>query len=297
MLISHHAPEISTVVAVGIAAVDIINVTDEFPLEDSEVRALSQTVRRGGNATNTLCVLKQLGHNCQWAGSLADNYSSHIIEQDLAYYDIDTHRCRRIKGAHAPTSYITLNRSNGSRTIVHHRELDEFEYSDFIQHDFNQVDWLHFEGRHVEQTLKMMQYSREHYPELPISLEIEKPRPHIESLIAHADFVLFSSHYALARGHKSAAELLHQSQSHGGQYQICTWGSHGAYARSKDNSILHAHPVKIPRVVDSIGAGDTFNAGLIHAILVGKDLEQSLNFANSLAARKCAQQGFVNLRV
>jgi ketohexokinase len=50
---------------VGIATLDIINVVDTYPAENSEVRALSQQKVRGGNATNSLVVLSQLGYQCQ----------------------------------------------------------------------------------------------------------------------------------------------------------------------------------------------------------------------------------------
>ena len=60
------------ILGVGIATLDIINTVDGYPAEDSEVRAIHQRICRGGNATNTLVVLSQLGHRCAWAGVLAD---------------------------------------------------------------------------------------------------------------------------------------------------------------------------------------------------------------------------------
>ena len=56
------------VLAVGVATLDIINEVESYPPEDGEVRALAQAIRRGGNASNTLVVLSQLGHSCEWAG-------------------------------------------------------------------------------------------------------------------------------------------------------------------------------------------------------------------------------------
>jgi len=47
---------------VGIATPDIVKRVARHPGEDEEVRALSRTVRRGGNATNTLVVPSRLRH-------------------------------------------------------------------------------------------------------------------------------------------------------------------------------------------------------------------------------------------
>ncbi|MDH5327436.1 MAG: PfkB family carbohydrate kinase [Gammaproteobacteria bacterium] len=287
-----------TILAVGIAAVDIINSTDGFPEEDSEVRALSQTLRRGGNATNTLCVLSQLGHPCEWAGCLAENASSTPIAEDLKRYRIDSHRCRRVSNGHAPTSYITLNRHNGSRTIVHYRDLDEYSFADFRSHDLDNIDWLHFEGRHVEQTRLMLQHARRQ-PHLRISLELEKARDDIETLVPYAHVLMCSRQFVQAHGFDSPETFLAQwpALNQAGHTQICsvTWGERGAFAQKSGEAPIFCPALELDRVVDSIGAGDTFNAGLIHAILAGGNLKQSLAFANQLAGAKCHQEGFENL--
>ena len=44
-------------------------------------------------------------------------------------------------------------------------------------------------------------------------------------------------------------------------------------------------------VVDTLGAGDTFNAGIISACMDGLDTEASLARACQLAGKKCGQSG------
>ena len=62
----------ATILAVGIATLDIINTVERYPYEDSETRASHHRTTRGGNATNTLSVLSQIDHHCHWAGTLID---------------------------------------------------------------------------------------------------------------------------------------------------------------------------------------------------------------------------------
>ena len=121
----------ANILGIGIATLDIINTVDGYPKEDTEVRALSQRVCRGGNATNTLVVLSQLGHCCTWGGVWVDEPDGQRILDDLTHYGINTNPCRVETQGKAPTSYIILNQKNGSRTIVHYRNLLEFNHRSF----------------------------------------------------------------------------------------------------------------------------------------------------------------------
>lgn len=288
------------ILGIGIATLDIINTTDGYPGEDDEVRAVNQTVRRGGNVANTLTVLSQLGHHCLWAGTLADDPDSTIIRDDMQRCGIDMTPSAVIAGGHAPTSYITLNRNNGSRTIVHYRQLPEFGFEHFMakvnQYALEDVDWLHLEGRNVPDTVKLLAFVRHHFPGLKLSLEIEKPREHIEQLYSHGEMLLFSRHFANAMQFRDAAEFLRAWRAKcSAPLLVCPWGAHGAYAID-DQGVLHYEPaVQISQVVDTIGAGDTFNAAMIHAALNHFSIHDSLHFANALAGKKCGQAGFDQL--
>ncbi len=165
------------ILAIGIASLDIVNLVADYPDEDSEVRALGQHVTRGGDATNTLVVLSQLGHTCSWGGVLAKEAATALIRADLESYNINLSHCRHLSGGKNPTSYILLNQATGSRSIVHYRDLPEYDFDQFTRIDLRDFDWLHFEGRNIDVTLEMLQHARCVAPHLPLSIEIEKPRP------------------------------------------------------------------------------------------------------------------------
>lgn len=287
------------IVGIGIAALDIINITDGYPAEDSEVRALDQRVVRGGNVTNMLVVLSQLGHECHWGGTLGNDAGSQIIIEDLLTFSVNTQAVKTIAGKHTPTSYITLNQHNGSRTIVHYRDLPEYTVEDFSLIDLHSVDWLHFEGRNVDQVLKMIKCAKARHPYLTISVEIEKFRPDIELLFDCPDILFFSRHYAHQNGFSRAEQLLTSMQSRirtDAQIPllICTWGEQGAYALHNGN-IIHASAPSLDTIIDTIGAGDTFNAGFIHSYNQHKDIDSALKQACALASKKCSQWGFSGL--
>ncbi|MDX2503615.1 MAG: PfkB family carbohydrate kinase [Gammaproteobacteria bacterium] len=278
------------ILCTGIATLDIVNEVASYPLEDDEIRILAQDRRRGGNAANTAVVLSQLGHQCFWAGTLVNETDSLIILNDFDHYQVNYQYCQFLPQGKIPTSYITLSRETGSRTISHFRDLPEFSFEEFKKINLALFDWYHFEGRNIEETLKMITYTRKQYPDKAISVEIEKARENCADLIQLADIILFSRHYAVTQEFTSAKDFCqHMSTLYLHKTIICAWGSSGAAASDKQ----HYYWQDAPKVhaIDTLAAGDVFNASIIDQQIKQQNMQQSLANACKLAATKCTQKG------
>ena len=281
------------ILGIGIATLDIINHVASYPAEDSEIRVLSQEKKRGGNVTNTLTVLSQLGHQCFWAGTLANEPDSQPILDDLKKYNINTSHVTTYEQGKVPTSYILLNKENGSRSIVHHRDLQELSFDDFKKIPLEEFDWVHFEGRNVDQTLLMLQHLKQHYISTPCSVEFEKQRGNIEQLFPYADTLIFSKDFCQSVSNDAPGVFIEQLQQQlTNKQKILAWGETGSYANLTDDQIVFSPAVPTENIKDTLGAGDTFNAGIINAILSGQSLTQALKSANQLAAYKITVSGF-----
>ena len=282
------------ILGVGIATLDIINRVERYPAEDSEMRAVSQRRCRGGNATNTLAVLSQLGHACAWAGALPQDPDAAYVEKLLRRHRIDLRHVRRLSSGKLPTSYITLSEESGSRTIVHLRDLPEYRAAWFLEGvDPDEYQWLHFEGRAPEE-LKAMLDRVSRIRRVRVSLEIEKPRPGIEQLFHLPGVLLFSRHYAQSVGCGDAESLLRRVALELGQQRpllFCAWGEKGAWALDRTGNLLHAPAVKLSAVVDTIAAGDVFNAAVIHALGNDATPMEALAQGCQLAGQKCGMEG------
>ena len=282
----------SFILITGNATLDIVNCVTHYAHEDEELRALEQWSDLGGNAATMARVLAAHRHRCDWVGVVANDSDGDKILATLKAHQVGVEHADCQVGA-SPVSYITVNQQNGSRTIVHYRDLPELAAEAFMEIEVERYDWLHFEGRNVAALGEMLQFARERVVDQPLSLEIEKVRDGLEDLIPLVDVVLFSRAYAQVQGFNDAVSFLQNSQAtHGALWMTCTWGAQGAWAIDHDGAIFHEPALVTPVVMDTVGAGDVFNAGLVHALATGQPLEQALQYAVQLAGRKVQQQGF-----
>jgi len=220
---------------------------------------------------------------------LAEAPESAVIRQDFARHGVDFRSCVCLPGR-PPTSGIQS--TSASRTIVHYRDLPELDAQQFARIDLASFDWIHFEGRNVPELLKMLARVRAIRPQLQVSLELEKPREGIESLLDKPSLLICSRAYALQCGQTDPHEflaLLHRLAPQADL--VVAWGDAGAYGLSR-NGIASYSPAFPPgHVLDTLGAGDTFNAGLINALVEGEDLQQALEGGCRLAGKKCGVEG------
>jgi len=285
----------ASILCVGSAVLDFVFSVPHHPAEDEELRASSLRIEAGGNAANTARVLRGLGHDVALAAILADHPSGAPLEEGLRHAGVHLAPCRRVAGM-PPLSAILLSQPSGHRTIVHHRGTPEYGLDEFARLDLAHWRWVHFEARPGPETELMVRHAQLFRPELLISLEVEKVRPGIEVCYPLARLVLFSRDYVEASGFSRPEPFLKEMRNRFPHpLMSATWGNKGAWAIEADGTLHHSPAVAPSAVVDTLGAGDTFNAGMIGALASGSSLREALEAACRLAGRKVGQVGFAGL--
>ena len=285
------------VLGIGNSVLDIILSTDTYPKEDQEVRAQARRFEVGGNVANSLYVLNQLGHQTSLVSSVGGDPHAKMLLKELKKRNIDTTHLQRYLQGHTPASYVVQSLETGSRTITHFRDLPEITFEHFAKIEIEQWDWLHFEGRNMPHLPGMLNIARTFLTHQPISLEVEKPRPEIESVFDQVDVIIFSHHYAQSQGFENGqACLAHWAEALKAQHLVCTWGAQGCWFKpAGEQTVQHQSAEMGVHAVDTLGAGDTFNAQLMDGLIRHQPLDQAVSQASQLAAHKCQKQGLDDL--
>uniref|UniRef100_A0A8C8DX95 Ketohexokinase n=1 Tax=Oryzias sinensis TaxID=183150 RepID=A0A8C8DX95_9TELE len=289
------------ILCVGLVCLDIINVVDKYPEEDSDSRCLSQRWQRGGNASNSCTVLSLLGAPCAFMGSLAAGLTADFIVADFSRRAVDVSAVVwQVKGQ-TPCACCVVCPPNGSRTVfLFDTNLPDVTLEDFSKVNLRQFKWMHWEGRNAEEQVKMIQQVEQYNSTLPqqeritVSVEIEKTREPLYQLFPYGDVVFVSKDVARHFGYESAEAAVRgfYSRVKKGAILICAWAEKGADALGPDGVHVHSDAFPPKQLVDTLGAGDTFNAGVIFMLSNGKCLQEALTFACKIAGKKCGFHGY-----
>ncbi|CEG71590.1 hypothetical protein RMATCC62417_07299 [Rhizopus microsporus] len=296
----------SNILLVGQVYLDTILTVDNFPEEDSKLRATDVQQRRGGNCLNTAEVLCQFPKiNIFLMSALGPKDTCDTLLSQLEAKGIMTSACLYRKEP-TPSSYIIQSKQTGTRTIISANTIQDITKNEFIQKIETiktRFNWIHFEGRNVEEAAAQIDWlesisSHEGWrSRLTISVELEKPdRPDIDMLLSRGDVVFFSKLYAEKRGYDDPSCFLrdYQTRCRSSAILFCTWGAKGATCLHHGN-IFHSPALPVEQVIDTIGAGDTFVAGIICYLNQGYELDVALQCACHLASKKVSQFGFERL--
>ncbi|XP_063397529.1 ketohexokinase-like [Mytilus trossulus] len=299
------------ILVVGLACVDIISVVQDYPVEDSDQRVLDYYWQRGGNAANTSCVLSLLGAGSEFLGTFASDREAEFLKEVFQKYNVITENCvANTDNVKTPTSIVITNSKNGSRTILHHgKNWPEIQPEHFKKLDLIQYKWIHFEGRPSCDYIKDMLLWIDEYNKtvdkdarIHTSLEIEKTtRIGLDALFDTADTIFVSKDYVKSRGYKTKEEGVQKlyAKCREGSELICPWGEEGAVAMGTDE-ILHSSPAFPPKLsqgqnMETLAAGDTFNAAFILSRSKGQSLRDALTFGCQVAGAKCGMKGIDGL--
>ncbi|XP_026162921.1 ketohexokinase isoform X1 [Mastacembelus armatus] len=234
-------------------------------------------------------------------GSRTILHMNSFIMADFLRHAVDVSAVVWQVNGQTPCACCVVCPSRGSRTIIlSDMNLPDVTAEDFTKVDLHQYKWIHWEGRNAEEQVKMIQQVVMHNSALPqqqriiISVEIEKTQETLYQLFPHGDVVFVSKDVARHFGFESAEAALRglYGRVKQGAVLVCAWAEKGADALGPDGLIVHSDAFPPETLVDTLGAGDTFNAAVIYKLSNGVSLQDALIFGCQVAGQKCGIHGY-----
>jgi len=302
------------ILCIGLLCLDMVSACETYPVEGTDQRCGNLRWQKGGNAANSSAIIALLQQKVEYYGTIAhnanpaENLLTDFLMKEIKKYDVCMDNIVVHDECLTPCSQVIVNVENGSRTIIHSgKQLPELTIENFLMLDHSKYSIIHFEGRNVEEVLKMMKFLNEYNKsassdqKIFISMEAEKPiRQNQVLMMPLADLVVISQDFAQAKKHQNAVEAVKGFKEFckPGAYVVCAWGDSGAACGVADkiNDVVMVPASKPSQVVDTLGAGDTFLGGLLYALAQQKSLNAAVQFACQVAGHKVSALGYDHIR-
>ncbi len=299
----------SKVVVLGDANVDmVIRLPDRAPGQ-VDLTGSEPQLYGGGSAANVAVGLARLGASVTFIGSVGDDGFGRWLADDFAREGVDTRGLITIHDAFTPM-VIALIEPAGERMVVvwpPGRGADlRLRPQDVDPVWTAGTAWLHTTGMCLraspvrEAVLHGMALAREigAAVSLDLNLRVElwgldgETRETLERAIGLSDVVLGSGPEEIVPvAGVDDVEGAARSLSDGQRVVVARLGSGGALAAGPQPGEACYVPAFPTSVVDTLGAGDAFDASFVAARLAGCDTREALRWGNAAAALKIARPG------
>ncbi|MBS4206942.1 sugar kinase [Bacillus sp. FJAT-50079] len=119
----------------------------------------------------------------------------------------------------------------------------------------------------------------------------EEVKAALAELLPYVDILLTGEEEAdIMFGTTETEDIIAKSKELGISYLAIKQGEDGAIGYH-NGELIDAPPVKAKKVVDTVGAGDGFDAGFVYGILHGWSLEKTLTFATTIGSMVVSVSG------
>lgn len=221
----------------------------------------------GGNAVNVAVYLLRLGEQASYTGFIGtDSYGTKMREA-LTAKGVDVSHLHTKEGT-SPYTLITLE--NGNRVfgtydegVMEHFELSDEDIDFLCEHDLIHTSvWSRIE--------KYLPQLKQHGKIISFDFSDQPEHEVVGQALPYVDYAFFS----FEEDSPELREYIKNAWQKGPKYVIATLGENGSIAY--DGETFLEQGIVPVQVVDTMGAGDSFIAGFIQAVLHGKTLKDCL---------------------
>lgn len=279
------------VLGIGNCTLDQIAVVDRLPEADVKKSMLTFSVQGGGAAATAMVSLARWDVEASFVGKVGGDERGSKIARTIGDEGVGIEDLIFETNAISQLSFIVVESGSGRKqTYVTSGSVSPIEPYELDESLLDGVGILLVDGSHPQAELKMMRAARERG--ITCVLDAARIEDSTAEAVALCDYLVvserFASQFAGVGQLKSLCESL---LTKGPQSVVVTLGDEGCVAMSKeDPEMIRIDAVPV-EVVDRTGAGDVFHGAIVHGIVKGKSLADTVRFANAAAALACTDLG------
>lgn len=272
---------------------DLLLTVAGYPSIGGEALASGQRTQVGGSASNTAIVVQRLNAQARLIACVGNDAAGDAAVATLEALGIDTRSVVRSPVEPTSTNVVILT-PGGERTMFAYRGASAVLNADSItDHVLEGMDWLHVSGyallQEPQRGAALRAITLAGAAGIPVSLDV----PTVQWTQAGASILEIASHLTLLAISESGARAIVRDPRDlleaGCSVLALKRGANGCRIVTRDEDV--SVPAAVVDVVDTTGAGDSFAAGAILAVLEAADAVTIGERANRAGADAASTHG------
>lgn len=280
---------------VGLTTLDVVQLVERLPAPDEKVRALDDMLAAGGPAANAAVGFAALGGDATLLTRAPDGPAWQLIAADLDACGVRVVRAPSATLAQVTTASILVTAGTGERAVV--SSQDRAHLADAAPPDPTPVldllevdgfDVVEVDGHHADLAEPILRRARA--AGVPTLLDGGSWKPSTPRLLPFVDVAAVSGAFRPVEL-DPRGDVLAYLRTAGPSAAVVTRGSEPVIVEDAEGR--RDLPVEPVAVVDTLGAGDFFHAGMAHHLALHGmvPLDDSVRAGAELAARSIASFG------
>ncbi len=269
------------VTIVGSINMDLLTSTDQFPSQGETIRGTDFQTAPGGKGANQAVAAARLGADVQMIGCVGADSFGEELKGHLKNESVDTTHIQTIE--HEPSGLANIILSEKDNRIIIIPGANGYVTPEYVEARKDAIlssDYVVIQFEIPKQTIEYC-IDLCHQHDIPL---IINPAPAMELDTSYWEKATY-----ITPNDTEASQLFSDEMHHLNEKLIITMGAEGVqFSENLEEKMVSSHEVE---VVDTTGAGDTFNGALAVALSQKGDLKEAIAFANAAAALSITKLG------
>ena len=280
------------VVAIGDCGIDRYFTCTRWPDLGEQFGVTPAETYVGGLVANASRTIAAYGIPTYFIGATPNDGEGAYVVENMKAAGLDMSLHRVLDGEPLSVCWI-FTVPSGERTIIYsERETTPLDLSEEQQQAIFGADYVYTTiGGMARYGNTREVYAKAREKGVRIACDFEAYNAGYDpEMFKYIDIVLINDHdFVLISDGADESEVVNRMLNDGANTVVITKGVDGASAYTKDEAV-HCSSYKVD-VVDTTGAGDTFNSSFVSCMLWGKSLQEACDFASAAAGRAVTQLG------
>lgn len=289
------------VIGFGALNMDKLYNVENIACNDQESFIKSQKDTPGGSAANTIIGLSKLNRKTSFIGKIAEDDDGEAIELNLAFNGVYTNNL--IYSNEGSTGKVLgfVDKKGNRALYVDAGVNDEIKIAEINPRNVNVTKIIHFTSFVGESFNAQKELLKDLNDDVVLSFDpgmiyAEKGLDELKPILKRTNILLINEEELKILyndlGTLSVKEIARYALDSGIETVVVKKGSKGVFAVNNDEEC----DVKAfeSNVVDTTGAGDSFNSGFLYGQLNGFNLEKSCTLGNFTASKAIEAIGMEN---